>query len=187
MKFTKIPKSTFDAMQFDAGLLLSTFDPESGAEPADGDILCATTGDVTITCKPSYVDMGEDVNNCPEGMAELKKLTGWECTLKFTSLSFAPAMLKLGLGAADVDGSKVTIRRSLSIDDFGDIWWVGDAGEDDLVAVHVLNALSTEGVTITAAKNSKGRVEMTLQGHVSIDAQDAMPMEFYSTAGTEAA
>lgn len=183
MKFTKIPKNTFDAMQFDAGLLLSAFNPEAGTEPEDGDILCATTGDVSIVCKPTYVDMGEDVNNCPTGMMELKKVTDWLCTIKFTSLSFTPAMMKLGLGAADVEGSKVSVRRSLKTEDFADIWWVGDAGEDDLVAVHLLNALSTEGLTITASKDAKGRAEITLQGHVSIDAQDVMPMEFYSTAG----
>ena len=118
MKFTKIPKNTFDAMQFDAGLLLSEFDPEAGAEPEDGDILCATTGDVSIVCQPTYMDMGEDVNNCPTNTMELKKVTGWLCTIRFTSLSFTPAMMKLGLGAADVDGSKVSVRRSLKTEDF---------------------------------------------------------------------
>lgn len=187
MKFTKIPKNTFDAMQFDAGLLLSTFDPESGTEPADKDILCATTGDVSIVCKPNYADMGEDVNNCPTGTMELKKLKNWLCTIKFTALSFAPAMIRLGLGAADVEGNRVSIRRTLKAADFVDLWWVGDAGEDDMVAVRVINALSTEGLTITASKDSKGKLEVTLQGHISIDDQNTMPMEFYSTAGTEAA
>ena len=186
MKFTKIPKNTFDAMQFDAGLLLSAFNPEAGTEPEDGDILCATTGDVSIVCKPNYVDMGEDVNNCPTGMMELKKIKDWTCTIKFTSLSFTPAMMKIGLGAADVEGSKVSIRRTLKSEDFTDLWWVGDAGEDDMVAVKVLNALSTEGITMTASKDNKGKLEITLQGHVSINAQDTMPMEFYSTAGEAA-
>lgn len=183
-KFTKIPQNTFDALQLDAGVLLNNFDPEAATEPADGDIICATTGGITISAAAEYSDMGEDVDNCPVGMMELKKLNSWLCTIGFSSITLSPAMIKLGLGAADVDGQKITIRRDVQLSDFADVWWVGDTAAGGLVAVHLLNALSTEGISITTSKNGKGTMEMTLQGHVSIEDQDAMPMEFYSTAGT---
>lgn len=185
-KFTKIPQNTFDALQLDAGVLLSNFDPETANEPADEDIICATTGGITITATADKSDMGEDVDNCPTGMMELMKINSWTCSIGFTAITLTPKMIKLGLGAADIAGQKITIRRDLQLSDFEDIWWVGDTVADGMVAVHLLNALSADGLTITTSKNGKGGMEMTLQGHVSINDQDTMPMEFYSTAGSSA-
>jgi hypothetical protein len=39
--------------------------------------------------------------------------------------------------------------------------------------------LSTGGLNIQTTKNGKGTNAITLTGHVSIDAQDTMPMEIY--------
>ena len=181
-RFTKIPSDTFDGLQLDAGVLLNTFDPTSDAAIEDSAIICATTGGFEAVAKPTYADMGEDVDNCPVNMMELKKLEGWECTIKFTALTASAEMIRLALGAADktVATGKVVPRRSLSQDDYADVWWVGDKANGGLVAVKLLNALSTEGLTLKTEKNSKGQIEVTLTGHVSLSAQDIMPMEFYS-------
>ena len=77
-------------------------------------------------------------------------------------------------------------RRSLKQTDFADIWWVGDRADGGMVAICLKNALSTGGFTIQTTKNGKGQVSVELTGHVSIEDQDAMPMEFYSEAGEEA-
>ena len=42
-KFTVIPENTFSELQLDAGVLLKTFSPSTGAAPQDEDIICATT------------------------------------------------------------------------------------------------------------------------------------------------
>lgn len=183
MKFTKIPQDTFDAMQLDAGVLLYDFDPSSPTEPADEDIVCATTGGIKADCIPSYIDMGEDVDNCPMNMLELKKHSGWDCRLGFTSLGTSLRSLRLALGAADIDteNSKVTLRRDLKEEDFSDIWWVGDKAGGGMVAILLKNALSTGGFSLQTTKNGKGQISCELTGHVSIQAQDDMPMEFYST------
>lgn len=181
-KFTKIPSATFDNLQLDAGILLSSFNPETAEAPADEDILCATTGGISLTAAAEWADMGEDVDNCPTGMMELKKLVSWNCTIGFTSITFSPKMIQMGLGAADVDGKKITIRRDVQLKDFADVWWVGDLADGGMVAVHLMNALSTEGLSITTTKNGKGQLAMTLQGHVSLNDQDTMPMEFYVAA-----
>lgn len=185
-KFTKIPKNTFDALQLDAGVLLNKFTPDSPTEPKDEDIICATTGGITISASAEWADLGEDVDNCPVGMKELKKLSSWNCSIAFSSITLSPTIIRLGLGAADIEDKKVTLRRDVAQEDFSDIWWVGDTAAGGMVAVHLKNALSTEGLTITTSKNGKGTLEMTLQGHVSINAQDDMPMEFYSTAVEDA-
>lgn len=179
-RFTIIPQSTFEEMQLDAGVLLNTFNPASPTAPEDSAIICATTGGITATCVPTFSDLGEDVDNCPVNMKELKHLDSWECTLGFTSLGVSPANIKMALGVADVSGTTVTPRRDLAQTDFTDLWWVGDRADGGFVAIQLKNALSTGGFSLTTTKAGKGQVAVTLTGHVSIDAQDVVPMVFYS-------
>ena len=100
MKFTVIPQDTFQAMQLNAGVLLKTFDPKNPAAPKDEDIICATTGGITIVATPTYTDMGADVDNCPNNMMELKTLEGWDCKISFTGLGTSPENIRMALGAA---------------------------------------------------------------------------------------
>lgn len=180
--FTVIPQDTFEAMQLDAGVLLKNFDPSDIAEPADEDIICATTGGINVVCTPEYSDLGEDVDNVPVNMMELKHLDSWTCSLGFTSLDTSPEGIRLALGAADITvaSGKIVPRADLKQGDFSDVWWVGDKASGGLVAVQLKNALSTEGFSLQTEKNGKGGTDCTLTGHVSIDAQKEMPMEFYS-------
>lgn len=182
-KFTVIPKDTFEGLQMDAGVLLKTFDPSSVAAPNDEDIICATTGGINATCVPTYSDLGEDVDNCPANMLELKHLDGWECKMSFTSLGMSPDKIKLALGAADIGSentSMITPRRDLAETDFSDIWWVGDRADGGCVAIQLKNALSTGGFSLQTTKSGKGQLSVELTGHVSINAQNVMPMVFYS-------
>ena len=184
--FTKIHTDAFDQLQMDAGVLLTTFDPSDPAEPDDEDIICATTGGINATCIPTFSDLAEDVDNVPNGMKEFKHLDGWECKFSTTCLGTSPEHIRLALGAADITAAsgKITPRRDLEQTDFADaIWWVGDKADGGLVAVKLLNALSTGGFSLQTTKNGKGQVSLELSGHVSIDEQDTMPMEFYSLEG----
>lgn len=183
-KFTIIPEDTFDGLQLDAGVLLNTFDPSTATAPQDKDIICATTGGINASCVPTYSDMGEDIDNCPNDMMELKHLDGWECKMSFTALGTSPAAIKLSLGAADIDGTnsaKVTPRRDIEQSDFSDVWWVGDKAGGGMVAIQLKNALSTGGFSLKTTKNGKGQLSIELTGHVSIKVQTEMPMVFYST------
>lgn len=180
MRFVKIPENTFKTMQLEAGMLLKKFDPETAEDPADDDILCATTGGITVNAAATYTDNGSDVDNCPDNMMELKQLTSWDCSIQFTSLGTSVELLKMALGCADVIGNKVTPRFSLKQTDFTDIWWVGPKANGGMVAAHLFNALSTSGLSLKTTKAGKGQVSVTMTGHVSIDAQDVVPIEFYS-------
>ena len=177
---TKIPQDTFEGLQVDAGVLLTTFNPTTPAI-TDSAIVCATTGGITVSCVPTYSDWGEDVDNCPNNTKELKHLDGWECTMSTTGLGTSPANIKLALGAADINGTtKIVPRRDLEQTDFSDLWWVGDRADGGLVACKMINALSTGGFSLQTSKNGKGQISLEITGHVSINAQDVMPMEFYS-------
>ena len=186
-RFTVIPQDTFDALQLDAGVLLNTFNPASPTAPADSAIICATTGGINVACVPTFSDLGEDVDNVPVNMKELKHLDSWECTMSTTSLGTSPELIKMALGCADIDGqdeNKIVPRADLEQTDFSDIWWVGDRADGGMVAVQLKNALSTGGFSLQTTKNGKGQIALTITGHVSINAQKTVPMVFYSADPT---
>lgn len=182
-KFTAIPKDTFDGLQMDAGVVLRKFDPANPSKTTVDDIITATTGGVNAVCQPTYSDLGEDVDNCPVNMMELKHLDSWACTLGFTALGTSAESIRMELGAADIDAEsgKITPRRDLKQTDFTDeIWWVGDKANGGFVAVCLKHALSTDGFSLQTTKSGKGQISTTLTGHVSLSAQDEVPMTFYS-------
>lgn len=178
-RFTQIRTDAFEQIQADTGILLKAFDIEKQTFE-NKDIICTTTGGITVNCTPTYSDWGEDIDNVPNNMKEFKHLDSWECTIETTAIDTTPEAIRLALGAADVDGDKITPRGSLKQTDFSDLWWVGDKVGGGLVACKLINALSTGGLSLKTGKNEKGQMSITLTGHVSAKNQDVMPMEFYS-------
>ena len=189
MKYTKIPETTFQNLQLNAGVLLSAFNPES-ATVANESIIGATTGGVSFTATPTFSDYGEDIDNCPKNMKELKKLDAWEISMSGTYVTVDANAVKSLVGAADVTGNKITPRNDVLLSDFTDIWWVGDYSDKNgetnggFVAIHMMNALSTGGFAIQSSDNGKGNFAFTYTAHYSMDAQDTVPFEVYVKAGT---
>lgn len=189
MKYTKIPEDTFKNLQLNAGVLLSDFNPTS-ATVADESIIGATTGGINFTATPTFSDYGEDIDNCPKNMKELKKLDSWEISLSGTYVTVDANAVKALVGAADVSGNKITPRNDLKLTDFTDVWWVGDYSDQNgetnggFVAIHMMNALSTGGFAIKSSENGKGNFAFTYTAHYSIDAQGTVPFEVYVKAGT---
>ena len=188
MKYTKIPETTFKNLQLNAGVLLSDFDPET-AEVANEAIIGATTGGVNFTATPSFSDYGEDIDNCPKNVMELKKLDSWDINMSGTYVTVDVNAVKALVGAADVSGNKITPRNDLKLTDFTDVWWVGDYSDQNgetkggFVAIHMMNALSTGGFAIKSSDNGKGNFAFTYTAHYSMDAQDTVPFEVYVKAG----
>ena len=189
MKYTKIPETTFKNLQLNAGVLLSAFNP-STATVADESIIGATTGGVNFTATPTFSDYGEDIDNCPKNMKELKKLDSWEISLSGTYVTVDANAVKALVGAADVSGNKITPRNDLKLTDFTDVWWVGDYSDQNgdtnggFVAIHMMNTLSTSGFAIQSSDNGKGNFAFTYTAHYSMSAQDTVPFEVYVKAGT---
>ena len=80
---------------------MSAFNPES-ATVADESIIGATTGGVNFTATPTFSDYGDDIDNCPKNMKELKKLDAWEISLSGTYVTVDANAVKALVGAADV-------------------------------------------------------------------------------------
>jgi hypothetical protein len=189
-KFTKIPETTFEKLQLNAGVLLKNFTPTT-AEVADGDIIGATSGGVNFTATPSFIDFGDGIDNCPKNMKELKRLDSWDITMGGTFITVDSDVAKMLVAAADVSGEKLTPRNGIKDTDFADLWWVGDYSSENgetkggFIAIHMMNTLSTGGFTIQSSDNSKGSFAFTFTAHFSMDKQDVVPFEIYIKAGAE--
>lgn len=190
MKFTKIPETAFEELVLNAGVLLSAFDP-STAEVANANILGATTGGLSFTATPTFSDFGEDIDNCPKNMKELKKLDSWEVKLSGTFVSLSTKNAKSMVAAADEETGKITPRNDISDKDFTDIWLVADYSDKNgeskggYVAVHMLNGLSTGGFQIKTGDRSKGQFAFEYTGHYSMDKQTTPPFEIYIKTGED--
>lgn len=191
MRFTRIPESTFQNLQLNAGMLLSSFTPGTGTVE-EANILGATSGGTNFTATPTYSDRGEDVDNCPVNVKELKKLDSWAVTMSGNFVTVTAALAKRLAGAADIDSSdatKVVPRNDLVDGDFSDIWWVGDYSDKNgdtkggYVAIHMLNGLSTGGFQLHSANRAKGQFAFEFTGHYSIEDQSKVPFEVYVKAG----
>lgn len=191
-KFTKISETAFQEIQLNAGVLLSAFTPAS-AEIADNTIVGATTGGISFTATPSFLDFGEDIDNCPKNMKELKKLDTWDIKMSGTFITISPKSVASLVAAADVAAEKVTPRNDLKDADFKDLWWVGDYSDKNgetnggFCAIHMINTLSTGGLSIKSSDKAKGQFAFEFTAHYSMAAQTTVPFEVYVKAGTEEA
>lgn len=192
MKYTKIPTDTFKKLQLNAAIIAKAFTPSTGTLKAE-DQIGATTGGISFNAAPTYSDFGEDIDNCPKNMKELKELDSWEATASGTFVTVDTATAKSLIGAADIgspDTTKVTPRNDVLDADFSDIWIVGDYSDKNgdtnggYIAIHLMNALSTGGFQLQTSDKAKGQFAFTYTAHYSMAAPDTVPFEVYIKAGT---
>lgn len=195
MKYTKTPTTTFKKLGLNAGVILTAFDP---ADPKveDEKILGATSGGNTFAATPSFIDFGEDVDNCPKNTMELMQCDDWDIALTGTLVTMDEMAGQRLLAVADIDGTnthKIVPRRDLKAADFKDIWFVGDysdktgATNGGFIAVHLKNALSVGGFSLVSTDKGKMKFAFNFKAHFSLKAQDEVPFELYIQAGTDEA
>lgn len=189
MKFTKIPETTFQKLQLNAGVLLKTFDP-SNATVDQASIIGATSGGVSFAATPAFSDFGEDIDNAPKNTKELKRLDSWDVSMSGTFVTMDSTVAKLMMASATASSDKITPRNDLAAEDFTDLWWVGDYSDENgetnggFIAIHMMNSLSTGGFAIQSGDKAKGTFAFTFTGHYSIADQNKVPFEVYVKAGT---
>lgn len=192
MKYTQIPVDTFKNLQMNAGILLDGFDPSDGTI---GNLIGATTGGINFADAPEFSDFGDDIDNCPKNMKELKKLTNHAVTMSGTFVSLTANTVKMLVGAGyidQLDATHIIPRNNLLATDFKDLWWVGDYSDENTgnnagyIAVHLMNALNTGGFQIQSSDKAKGQFAFSFEGHYSMDAQDTVPYEIYVKEGNPA-
>ena len=189
MKYTQIPATAFQNIQLNAGILVDSFVPSTGTI---GKLLGATSGGVSFADSVEYKDFGDDIDNCPKNMLELKKLDKHEAKMSGTFVTLDAATVKLLAGAADVDdldATHIIPRNEILTTDFKDIWWIGDYSDENtgdnagFCAIHLMNALNTGGFQIQSTDREKGKFAFEFMGHYSMANQDTVPYEIYIKQG----
>ena len=190
MKFTTVATDAFQKFQLNAGILLTEFDPATPTVDRSK-IIGATSGGNSFTATPTFTDLGADVDNVPANTKELKTLDSVEAAMSGTFKTIDNALGKMLIGAADIVGNnKIIPRADLKLDDFNDIWWVGDYSDKNgdtnggFIAIKLINALSTDGLSITPNDKGKGDFSYTFTGHYSINDMSVLPYEIYIKPGT---
>ena len=196
MKYTRIPENTFKELQMNAGILAKDFDPDTG-EVAESDLFGATTGGLSFSDSMSFTDLGDDIDNCPKNMMELKKLESHEVKVSGTFVTMNPETAHMLAAAADVDSqdeSHIVPRNDVLLTDYSDVWIIGDysdvnedgdtTGQAGFIAIHHMNALNTGGFQIKTADKAKGQFAFEFTGHYSMNAQTTVPYELYVKVGT---
>ena len=196
MKYTRIPENTFKELQMNAGILAKDFDPATG-EVAEADLFGATTGGLSFSDSMSFTDLGDDIDNCPKNMMELKKLESHEVQVSGTFVTMNPETAHILAAAADADENDpghIIPRNDVLLSDFQDVWVIGDysdvnedstEGNAGFIAIHLMNALNTGGFQIKTADKAKGQFAFEFSGHYSMNAQDTVPYELYVRVGGE--
>ena len=191
MKYTQIPAAAFEQIQLNAGILVDGFDPKTGVI---GNLLGATTGGIQFQDSVEYTDFGEDIDNCPKNMMELKKLDSHDVSMSGTFVTLSPSTAKMLAAVADVDeldATHIIPRNDLLMTDFQTIWWIGDYSDVNtgdnagFIAIKMINAMNTGGFQIQSTDKGKGQFAFTFTGHYSMNAQDKVPYEIYIQAGGE--
>ena len=181
MTYSKITQSQFNEMQFDAGVWVRSFDI-TRPSISPNDVICATSGGISLSVVPNIVDTGSDVYMMPKETAEMMMLTGWSVEASFTCISMSADSIKMVLGASeDGTGNSIIPKMELQDTDYENLYWIGDRVDGGFVVVKLINALSDEGLSITTAPKSMGEVAVHLTCHASIEEDmEAVPVEIYS-------
>lgn len=187
--FEKIPADTFTSVQMGSSFLTLSFDPATGVgEPA-----FATSGGITFSENPTWVDFGDDIDNCPKNTVEGKRKTAVAPKISGTAKTINADVVAALMAAATTTsygngGAKLTPSLTLRQTDFKDIWIVGAYGinnneaTDGLLAIHLMNALNTAGFQWSSSSAEKGSFAFEFEGHVSMATPTVLPYEIYIAA-----
>lgn len=191
--FSKIPADTFKNLVTNAGMVLKDFDPAS-PEIDEEDILGPTQGGNQSSLQYSYIDYGEDIDNCPKNTKELKRTDDVTATASGAFVALNEAAVEWLMAHCDKTTSggvtKFTPRTEIDIEkDFHDLWIVGDYSDKNtgagagFLAIHLKNAFSTGGFQLQTTDKNKATFSYEFTGHFSLDAQDEVPYEVYMKQG----
>ena len=189
MKYTQIPTTTFKNIQLNAGIIATGFVPATGEVSG---LIGATSGGVQFQDNVEYKDFGDDIDNCPKNMKELKKLDKHEVTMGGTLVTINASTAKKLAAAADVDSNDATHivpRNDVKDEDFGDLWWIGDYSDKNdganagFCAIHLFDALNTGGFQLQTTDREKGKFAFTFMGHYTMEDQTRVPYDVYVREG----
>ena len=172
MSYKTIRPTTFDELTMNAAMLLSEFNPETfiATQSIDASkIIGSTTGGVSFADEPEFVDMGEDIDNCPKNTLELKIKQDGNVHVSGNFVTLSQDMLKMLIASADVEGNKIVARTDLRASDFIPVLWaIADYGDGGILAIKMKRVLNTSGFSISTTDQNKAQFAFDFVCHKTI-------------------
>lgn len=186
--FAQLPMELQEALATNAGIMLSSFDPENvgSAEEVRANIIFATNGGVNVVCAATHRDYGADIDNCPTNTWQMDQIENWNCEMSGTAVTVKGSTIARLLGAADSetaasgDMSVITPRYKTKETDYQDLWYVCPYGTNGgFFAVHASKTTSYTGLSFQSANNGKGQWAFNLRAMSDFNNPEVVPMKFY--------
>lgn len=191
MQYTKVKADGFSTLGLNAGIIVDSFTPSSGEI---GNILAMSTGGFQFQTNPTYVDFGEDVDNCPPNTKQMKVLQYVDPVISGTFISMDPTLAAKLMGGGTVTTGSGLISPPaagfVASAAFDDIWVICDYSDRNtgstagFIAVHIKNGLSTVGFQMQTQKDGKAQFAFEFHGHYDLTNMADIPYEVYVKAGT---
>lgn len=199
LTFTQVPKDVQKALQKNAGVLLTTFDPKTVIDDEykktmRENILMATNGGFQFTDSISWKDGADGIDNMPSGTMEMMEVESREVKGSGTGKSVSSdALLRLMATAkktTDTTDTGLEIYTPTDVVDtsmFKELWYVCDYGtEGGFIAIKMMNTLNRDGFSMQTANKDKGDFAFAFQAHYSISDIDTVPYVIYKRDSAKA-
>ena len=86
----------------------------------------------------------------------------------------------MNIGAATIEGNKITPNADLRQSDFTDVLWgLADWGDGGLLAIKMKRVLNTSGFSIATTDKNKAQIAFTYTCHNTIQNPKDPPYEVY--------
>lgn len=188
MSYSVTKNNAFDEIPFNAGILLTEFDPLTG-DYQNENIIGATSGGFNFSDTITYMDMGDGVDGCDKNTMELKRFDSREIKASGTFVTVNKELLAQLMAMADISEDKITPRDDLKTTDFKDLWFVCEYGSKvgGFFAIHMMNVLSTGGLNFQTTDKAKTTFTVEFTAHYSLAEPGKVPYEAHIKAGTDEA
>lgn len=176
----QIPETTFQELAKGAGMVATTFTPSAPGTLENENILCATSGGVSLKCTPTMVDHADGIDNAPLGMLEMQEITDYAVEMSFTCKTVSITTLGIAMGLTSTSGTKIAPKHGmLTASDVKDLWLIVPQTDKKCFAACIKNAFSTGGLDLQTENNGTGSLNITLKGMYKMAGQDTVPLECY--------
>lgn len=126
----EISQYAFENIQHDAGVLLTGYDITSPTTVTEDMIVTATNGGFNIQVSDEFTDYGEDVDNVPADLMELKYLTKRTVTASTSAYELTPRVVNLALAASDISGSPIYTKTTDTAITTGKTYYTRSSSQD---------------------------------------------------------
>ena len=191
MQYTQVKADGFSTLGLNAGIIVDNFQPSTATV---GNILAMSTGGFQFQTNPTYVDFGEDVDNCPPNTKQLKVLQSVDPVISGTFISLDAGLTSklMGGGTVTAETGHITppAQGFVASAVFDDIWVICDYSDKNVgstagfIAVHIKNGLSTVDFQMQTQKDGKSQFAFEFHGHYDLTNLTDIPYEVYVKAGT---